>query len=157
MTLDQWIKLTGIVPTHPTTETGMRSFVINDDIDPSHGEYRKLDDYKFDGEIRREKTSVVYLIPRPAVSGPFMIQYTTNEPGHNTCCVRFFQTWSDVTDYLGRMKRHACKKGLVIQGEFADIFPPRCPINGETYYMVYKEGDMTVTYTVRKSDPFEWN
>jgi hypothetical protein len=59
MTLKQWSKKTGILPTHPTTERGAVSVLSTEVNFQDHFQLWKLEDYK----VSSVSGPVVWLIP----------------------------------------------------------------------------------------------
>lgn len=60
MTLREWSELTGILPTHPTTEVGAVSVVFDGNPD-YHRALNNLEDYKVQATYGGK---VIWLIPR---------------------------------------------------------------------------------------------
>jgi hypothetical protein len=67
MTLADWTALTGVLPTHPTTEHGAVSVVVATQA-PHFHDLWKLADFKVVTRFQRGDTSLVWLLPRRSVS-----------------------------------------------------------------------------------------
>lgn len=69
MTLADWTALSGIKPTHPTTEKGAVSVCSNSMGNPYHAELWRLSDYK----VSSVSGPVVWLVPHPKDETAFNI------------------------------------------------------------------------------------
>jgi hypothetical protein len=62
MTLAEWTKESGILPTHPTTEKGAVSVIVAT-ISPHYRALWTLDDYAVDSSFERFGIEIVWLLP----------------------------------------------------------------------------------------------